>query len=85
MAHAYKILGKSVQPHVLAIATLLGTFGLATYFTSGTSATSAPKKDTTSLKSANTVTGEKKDAGEEINFEKLFKDFIKDEAEVEKK
>lgn len=82
MAHAYRILGKSVQPHVLAIATLLGTFGLGTYFTTGTS---APKQDTTPLKSVNTTTDESKNAGEDINFEKLFKDFINDEAQAEKK
>ncbi|KAL3230029.1 hypothetical protein RNJ44_01392 [Nakaseomyces bracarensis] len=35
MAQAYRILGRNVQPHILAIATLATVGGVAAYFSTG--------------------------------------------------
>lgn len=60
MAQAYRILGKNVQPHWLAIATLATVGGVATYFSLG----SEKKKE----KKPAMVSG-----GDEIDVEKLLK------------
>ncbi|KAM3160600.1 hypothetical protein ACU8KH_04736 [Lachancea thermotolerans] len=43
MGSAYTIFGRTIQPHVLAIATIASTVGVAAYSMSGSKAEAAPQ------------------------------------------
>ncbi|CDO94610.1 unnamed protein product [Kluyveromyces dobzhanskii CBS 2104] len=70
MGSAYKILGKTVQPHVLAIATLVSVFGASAYAMSG------PKQ----AKPAATPAAPAAGGADELDVEKLLGDFLKEES-----
>lgn len=72
---AYKIFGMAVKPQYLAIATLLGTFGGAAYFTSGGNA-----KEGVEIK----PDAQEDDSNNNIDVEKLLNEFIKDSGDEKK-
>ncbi|SCV02746.1 LAMI_0H02608g1_1 [Lachancea mirantina] len=72
MGAAYHILGRTVQPHTLAIATIAATVGGAVYSMTG----SKPEKtQETSVDSSQKTTQSEPD----IDIEKLVDQFIRDE------
>lgn len=72
MGHAYKILGKTVQPHILALATIATTVGAATFAMGGSKAENETKKSDSPVAPAAS-------SGEELDVEKLLDDFLKEE------
>ncbi|SCV05610.1 LANO_0H11276g1_1 [Lachancea nothofagi CBS 11611] len=74
MGAAYTIFGKTVQPHVLALATIVGTVGGAAYKMSGGS----EAKETTPAPQALTVSQDSAD----LDVEKMLDSYLK---ETEKK
>lgn len=79
MGQAYKIFGMAVKPHYLAIATLLGTFGGAAYFTGGGSSIDNSNKIAIDEKVNQTDV-----SSENIDVEKLLDNLLKDSNEEKK-
>lgn len=77
MGNAYKILGKTIQPHILAISTLIAVSGTTVFLTSG-SKVDIPTTDTKA--SENTSTKE-----DNIDIENLLKEYLKDDVDSNKK
>ncbi|QEU62710.1 hypothetical protein KDRO_F06410 [Kluyveromyces lactis] len=74
MGAAYKIFGTTVQPHILAIATLGSVFGGAAYAMSGS-------KDAEKAKPAVATPAAPAAGGsDEFDVEKLLGDFLKEES-----
>ncbi|SCU88562.1 LAFA_0E13410g1_1 [Lachancea sp. 'fantastica'] len=71
MGAAYTILGRTVQPHVLALATILGTVGGATYKLSGSSKT----PETASNSSPAIASSGSQESGE-MDIEKLLDNYL---------
>lgn len=74
MSPAYKILGMSVKPHILAIGTLAATGAGVYYGLAGSNDKQKPA-----------VTNDSTNDSEEINVEKLLTEFLDKDSQVEQK
>lgn len=74
---AYRLFGKTVQPHTLAIATILGVAAGVTLLRMGPKDNKRPESIQTKLPTA--------DAKDDVNVEKFIEDFLKDNDSTEKK
>ncbi|QLL30813.1 hypothetical protein HG536_0A06280 [Torulaspora globosa] len=74
MSPAYKILGMSVKPHILAIGTLAAT-GAGVYFGLGSNG----------QQEKGPVASDSVRDGEEINVEEVLKEFLGKDSNVEEK
>lgn len=73
----YRLFGKAVQPHTLAIATILGVAAGVTLLRMGPKNNKRPEITETKLPT--------KDAKDDVNVEKFLEDFLKDNDSIEKK
>ncbi|SCV03470.1 LAME_0H10682g1_1 [Lachancea meyersii CBS 8951] len=72
MGAAYTILGRTVQPHVLALATIIGTVGGVTYKMG-----SAPSKpETAPSKTSSLDTSSASQQSGEMDIEKLLDNYL---------
>ncbi|SCU94221.1 LADA_0G07294g1_1 [Lachancea dasiensis] len=69
MGAAYTIFGRTVQPHILALATIVGTVGGATYKMMGSSGSE------TSTKAVGETPSKAQDSGD-LDVEKLLDNYL---------